>query len=93
MRRLVLFAGLLTSTYLLVWGVTWILGDRSMAITVVTDSGSITSYPRVFLGGLPPTPEGLVNTPFFAAAAGFAGVIASGLFLLRDRPKHHGERQ
>ncbi len=57
MRNGIWALGLFICAYLLVWGVTWLIGDRSNGVFGVTSSGTPYSfYPSVFLGGLPPKP-------------------------------------
>jgi hypothetical protein len=70
--------GLLASMYLLVWGVTWLIGDRSIHAFGETETGSaFVSYPGVFLGGLPPTPpiDALPILAIVVSAAGLAVLI------------------
>ena len=85
MKRLVLAIAFLVSAYVFVWGVTWLVGDRGSAVRVATDVGSFSSYPGVFLGGLPPTPFGDLNTPFYGAVLGAFMMVVSGVLLLRTR--------
>ena len=78
MRSAIRDLGLLASTYLFVWGVTWMTGDRSSGVFGETDFGTSYSFhPGVFLGGLPPTPWPVSDLPqVVAAVVGGIGLIA-----------------
>ena len=77
MKRLGWLALLGICAYLVVWGVTWLAGDRSTAVFGVTDAGSaFGSYPGVMFGGPPPQPGSDSDLlPFLAAALGTVGII------------------
>jgi hypothetical protein len=78
MRSAIRDLGLLALAYVLVWGVTWTMGDRSSGVFGVTASGTAYSFhPGVFLGGLPPTPWPVSDLPqVVAAVVGGIGLIA-----------------
>ena len=83
MKRVVLLVAFLVSTYVFMWGVTWLAGDMSRVVSIATEFGSFHSYPGVLLGGLPPIPDGNLNTPFFGAVLGSVAMMALGVLLLR----------
>jgi hypothetical protein len=71
--------------YALVWGVSWLAGDKSTVVFGMTDAGAtFGSYPGVLLGGLPPRP-GLDSDlpPLVGATIGFVGLIAAVALSLR----------
>ncbi len=78
MRNGIWVLGLFVCAYLLVWGVTWLIGDRSNGVFGVTGSGVPYSfYPGVFLGGLPPKPwEGSGLPQLVATVLGGVGLGA-----------------
>jgi hypothetical protein len=70
--------------YLFVWGVTWLLGDRSLAYPTITLPHSLY-FPGVFLGGLPPVPAPDADLELLAATiVGALGVLL-GLLLVVTR--------
>jgi hypothetical protein len=77
-RSVIRDLGLIGLAYLLVWGVSWLTGDRSSAVFGVTDNGSSYSYyPGVLFGGLPPTPWRVSDAPqLVAAIVGGVGLVA-----------------
>lgn len=78
MRSAIRDLGLIGLAYLLVWGVSWLTGDRSLVVFGVTDTGSSYSYyPGVLLGGLPPKPWPVSDAPqLLAAIVGGVGLVA-----------------
>lgn len=78
MKRLGWLALLAICAYMVVWGVTWLAGDRSTGVFGVTAAGSaFGSYPGVVFGGLPPQPGSDSDLlPVLAAATGTVGIIA-----------------
>jgi hypothetical protein len=72
--------------YLVVWGVSWLAGDKSMVVFGGTDTGTtFGSYPGVLLGGLPPQPGFDSDLPpVLGVVIGFVGLITTvGLSLRR----------
>jgi hypothetical protein len=95
MRPMSILFGLLVSTYLFVWGITWVAGDLSYAITVFHDDGMVAvTYPGVLFGGLPPSPvESSINVPLIACAAGAVALGALGALLFGSiRSRRPGRR-
>ena len=82
MRNALWALALVVCAYLLVWGVTWLIGDRSNGIFGVTSSGVAYSfYPGVFLGGLPPKPWEGTGLPQLAATV--LGGVGLGALITR----------
>jgi hypothetical protein len=63
--------------YALVWGFTWLTGDRSYGTFGWSDSGGeFHTYPGVFMGGLPPLPWPQSDAPqAIAAVVGAIGLV------------------
>ena len=68
---------LIVCGYLVVWGTTWLIGDRSKYVFTIPQTGEGgSSYPGVFMGGLPPVPEpGWGAVLVLALGAGLAGFL------------------
>jgi hypothetical protein len=86
LRQLAILLGLLASGYVCLWGATWLTGNKSYAITVLHDDGTVTAtYPGVLFGGLPANPLGYsLNLPFFALGVGAVALLAFAVLLLRN---------
>jgi hypothetical protein len=86
MKRLVwlLFAG--PSVYAVVWGVTWLTGDRSAALFGRVEGRAFSTYPGVLFGGLPPTPNMDSDLPqVMAALVGGLGIAVLLVIAFRRR--------
>ncbi len=86
MRLLMFLVAFAVSGYMFLWGVSWLMGDRSVSVMTVTDVGSYSAYPGVLLGGLPPIPSGASDLPMLVSAlAGAFGMVAMGFGAVRLR--------
>jgi hypothetical protein len=94
--KTILWLGLFASSgYLLVWGFTWLAGDKSTATMLLVrggpDGGSAsTNYPGVFMGGLPPIPNFDTDLPqLVAVLVGIVGLgLLAGLPIVRAAKRH-----
>jgi hypothetical protein len=81
-RNAIWVLALFASAYALLWGVTWLIGDRTDGVFGVTQSGVAYSfYPGVFLGGLPPTLLGGFGVPQIVATV--VGGVGLGALITR----------
>lgn len=85
-RALIRLTIAVTSGYALLWGVTWLTGDRSYGAFGWSGDGEFHRYPGVFLGGLPPLPWPISDAPqALAAIGGFAGLVVLATDEVRRR--------
>jgi hypothetical protein len=86
MRRYVALGLVVLFAYAVLWGATWLAGDRSFAVFGTAGGVAFSSYPGVFLGGLPPHPGDSSDLPeLVAAAIGVIGLVALAVRSIRAR--------
>jgi hypothetical protein len=74
------------SAYALIWGASWLAGDRSTAFFGRVDGRTFSAYPGVLFGGLPPAPSMDTDLPqLLAAVAGLGGLALLAAIALRGR--------
>jgi hypothetical protein len=84
MRRVLGLGLLVLFAYLVVWGASWLAGDKSTVLFGVSEGGaSFASYPGVLFGGLPPDPGLESYFPFLGATLGVVGLVALLVVRLR----------